>query len=69
MKLSGADIKQIEILKKKAPVERFKMMLDLIGGQLDAMRAGIRHNNPAFSEEEVEKCLKKRIRETYSVKH
>jgi hypothetical protein len=69
MYLSASEIKQLEILGRKKPVERFLIMLDLIEGQLEAMRAGIRHQNPAFSDEEVELCLRQRITKTYSPKH
>ncbi len=69
MEFSKAYIKQLEILKKKTPAERFLIMVDLIEGQIEAMRAGIRFKNPKFNNEEIEKCLKQRIRQSYSLKH
>lgn len=69
MKYSKAYIKQLEMLSVKTPAERFLIMTDLIEGQLEVMRAGIRFQNPKFTNEEIEKCLKQRIRQSYSLKH
>ncbi|MCG2725850.1 MAG: hypothetical protein L6420_06280 [Elusimicrobia bacterium] len=68
MEFSEADIKQLEIFKAKKPAERFFIMIDLIAGQIEVMRAGIRFKNPEFNDEEIEKCLKQRIRRIYSLK-
>ena len=65
MEYSKSYIKQLEMLTAKTPAERFSMMVDLIEGQLDVMRAGIRFQNPKFNNEEIEKCLKQRIRQSY----
>lgn len=58
----------MDLLKEKTSAERFVLMLQLIEEQLEAMRCGIRYQNPDMSEEEVEKCLKERIRAVYSGK-
>ena len=68
MYLSNSELKQLAILKKKNPTERFSLMIQLIGGQIEAMRAGIRHQNPTINEKEVTQCLKKRIAKIYSLK-
>ncbi len=68
MKFSKAEIKQLKIHRAKTPAERFFIMADLIDGQFDVMRAGIRFQNPEFTNEEIEKCLKQRIRQIYSLK-
>jgi hypothetical protein len=57
---------QLELLKRKKPVERFLLMARLIQDQYDAMRAGIRHQRPELSEEELEKWLRKRMSRIYS---
>ena len=64
-----SEIKQLELLKKKAPVERFRLMTRLIQNQLEAMQAGIRHEHPDISEKELRKCLKTRMNRIYSLKH
>jgi hypothetical protein len=66
MYLSASELKQLDLLKEKSPQARFALMLELIDAQLEAMRAGIRYRNPDISNEELEKCLKKRIQEIYS---
>ena len=65
MEFSKAYIKQLEILGLKTPAERFLIMTDLIEGQIEVMRAGIRFQNPKFTSKEIEKCLKQRIRQSY----
>lgn len=66
--MTNAEIKQLEMLRGKNPQQRFAIMTRLIGAQLDAMRAGIRFQNPGIGEKELEECLKNRIRKTYSLK-
>ena len=68
MLLSKEEIKQINLLKKKTPQQRFKMMTNLINSQFKAMRAGIKYLNPQFTDEEVEQCLKERMKKIYSLK-
>ncbi|MFH1380497.1 MAG: hypothetical protein ABII23_09495 [bacterium] len=68
MYLSSSELKQIEFLKKKMPAERFFIMAQLIGDQFEIMKAGIRYKNYSISEEELDKCLKKRMKKIYSLK-
>ncbi len=68
MHLSVSELKQLELLKKKSPQERFGMMLGLIQQQLEAMKCGIKYENPGMNEEELRGCLKKRMLEIYSWK-
>jgi hypothetical protein len=69
MLLSDSELQQLNLLKKKSPAERFAIMLQLIGGQLEAMKAGIRYKNPKMTTEELNKCLKERMLKIYSWKH
>lgn len=69
MYLSTSELRQLELLKKKSPQERFVFMLQLIDGQLEAMKAGIRYRNPIINDEELRKCLKERMLKIYSWKH
>ncbi|MDP2939308.1 MAG: hypothetical protein Q8O13_04405 [Candidatus Omnitrophota bacterium] len=69
MYLSNSELKQLDLLKKKSPSERFLLMLQLIGGQIEAMKAGIRYQNPKLDEMGVDKCLRERIIKIYSLKH
>lgn len=69
MYLSSSELRQLDLLKKKSPAERFGFMLQLIEAQLEAMKAGIRYKNPNISDEELKKCLKERILKVYSWKH
>lgn len=69
MYLSDSELRQLDLLKKKSPAERFIFMVQLIEEQLEAMRAGIRYKNPKMSDEELKKCLKERMQEIYSWKH
>ncbi|MBI4803582.1 MAG: hypothetical protein HY796_13770 [Elusimicrobia bacterium] len=67
--MTKADIKQLEMLRTKTPEQRFAMMVDLIGAQFDAMRAGIKFQNPEAAEPELDRLFKERIRKIYSLKH
>lgn len=69
MALSSSELQQLDLLKKKTPAQRFAIMLELIQGQIEAMKAGIRYRNPKISEEELKRCLKERVRKIYSWKH
>lgn len=60
---------QLNLLRGKSPSQRFAIMVDLIGSQIEAMRSGIRHRNPKISDKEVKKCLQKRMKQIYSLKH
>lgn len=68
MYLSESEIKQLELLKKKSPAERFMMMVNLINSQIAAMKAGIKYQNPQLSDEELNRCLKARMEKIYSWK-
>lgn len=68
MYLSNSELQQLDLLKKKNPSERFLLMVQLIGSQVEAMKAGIRYKNPNMNEEEVERCLRERMRKIYSLK-
>lgn len=69
MYLSNSEQKQLDLLKNKSPTERFLLMAQLISGQIEVMKAGIRHNNPDLDAEELKQCLKTRMRKIYSLKH
>ena len=67
MFLSHSEIDQLGLLKKKSPVERFYMMSSLIGGQMEIMKAGLKHRHQEMSEEELHQCLKLRMKKIYSL--
>lgn len=69
MYLSPSELKQLDLLMKKNPAERFLLMAQLIGEQIEVMKAGIKYKNPGMDNEELSKCLKMRMREIYSWKH
>lgn len=69
MYLSSSELLQLDLLKKKSPLDRFLLMTQLIGEQIEAMKAGIRYRNPHIKEKELEKCLKERMIKIYSLKH
>lgn len=69
MHLSVSELKQLNLLKKKTPSERFSMMTQLIENQIEAMKAGIRYRNPDITDKELEKCLRARMMKIYSIKH
>ena len=57
------------MLRAKTPEQRFAMMVDLIDAQFDAMRAGIKFQNPGVTEPQLDKLFKDRVRKIYSLKH
>jgi len=67
--MTGSEIKQLKMLRAKTPEQRFAMMADLIGAQFEAMKAGIRFQNPGITDIELEKLFKERVRKIYSLKH
>jgi hypothetical protein len=69
MRLSDSEIKQLDLLKKKSPAERFLLMAQLIQGQIEAIKAGIRYKNPDITEKDLKKCLKERMIRIYSLGH
>jgi len=69
MYLSDSELQQLDLLKKKSPVERFLLMTQLIAEQIEFMKAGIRYRKPSIKDKELEKCLKDRMIKIYSLKH
>ncbi|MEK7722210.1 MAG: hypothetical protein AAB359_07465 [Elusimicrobiota bacterium] len=67
--MTEAEVKQMDMLRMKTPEQRFAMMADLIGAQFDAMKAGIKFQNPEITDTELEKLFKERLRRIYSLKH
>ncbi len=68
MYLSNAELKQLQILKKKTPADRFSLMLELIAGQIEAMKAALKYRNPKKNKKGIEECLKKNLNKIYSLK-
>ena len=68
MSLTFAEAKQLELLKKMRPVDRFLLMTQLINAQFEIMIAGIKYRNPNISESELAQCLKSRMEKIYSMK-
>ncbi len=68
MYLTHSEIRQLDMLKKKSPSERFLLMCQLINGQFEAMKAGIKYKNPNIDEKELEQCLKTRMKKIYLLK-
>ena len=66
--MTKAEMKQLEMLREKTPEQRFAMMADLMGAQFDAMKAGIKFQNPGAGEAEIDRLFKERLRKTYSLK-
>ena len=66
--LSSFELRHLNLLKQKTPPERFLLMTQLIGAQIEAMKAGIRHRKPGVKGEELEECLKAGITKIYSLK-
>jgi hypothetical protein len=68
MALTFAEAKQLELLKKMRPVDRFLLMTQLINAQFEAMKAGLRYMNPNLSESELNQCLRERMKKIYSLR-
>ncbi len=68
MYLTHSEIRQLDMLKKKSPSERFLLMSQLINDQFEVMKAGLKYKNPNIDEKELEQCLKARMRKIYSLK-
>lgn len=66
--MTKTEIKQLEMMREKTPEQRFAMMTDLMGAQFDAMKAGIKFQNPRAGEAEINRLFKERLRKTYSLK-
>ena len=67
MHLSKEELQQLDLLKKKSPAQRFFLMAQLIQGQIEAMKAGIKYRNPEMTEEELHKYLKEEMFKIYSI--
>ncbi len=68
MYLTHSEIQQLDLLKKKAPSDRFSLMIQLISDQFEAMKAGLRYKNQNINNKELEQCLKSKMRKIYSLK-
>lgn len=68
MYLTHSEIRQLDMLKKKSPSERFLLMSQLINDQFEVMKAGLKYKNPNIDEKELKQCLKSRMRKIYSLK-
>ena len=69
MYLSDSELIQLNLLKKKSPLERFIMMAQLIGNQFEFMKAGLKYRNPDINDEELKQCLKDKLIKIYTLKH
>ena len=68
MYLTHSEIRQLDMLKKKNPSERFLLMSQLINDQFEVMKAGIKYKNPNIDEKELKQCLKARMKKIYLLK-
>ena len=68
MYLTRSEIQQLDLLKEKRPSDRFLLMAQLIGGQIKALKAGLRYKHPDIDDEELEQCLKSTMKKIYSLK-
>lgn len=68
MYLSHSELRQLDLLNKKSPLERFLLMVQLINDQIEAMKAGIKYKKPNIDNEALYKCLRARMQEIYSWK-
>jgi len=66
--LTDSEIQQLDLLRKKRPSERFFLMAQLIGGQIKALKAGLKYKHPGINDEELEQCLKSAMKKIYSLK-
>jgi len=69
MYLTDSEIQQLDLLKKKNPSERFSLMIQLIGDQIEVMKAGLKLRDPDIDDEGLEQCLKSRMKKIYLLKH
>ena len=68
MYLTHSEIRQLELLRGKNPSDRFLLMVQLIDGQIKALKAGLRYKHPDIDDEELEQCLKSTMKKIYSLK-
>jgi hypothetical protein len=66
--LTHPEIQQLDLLRDKRPSDRFLLMVQLIVGQIKALKAGLRYKHPDIDEEELEQCLKSTMKKIYSLK-
>lgn len=69
MYLTRSEIQQLDLLRRKKPSDRFSLMVQLIGGQIEAVKAGLKYKHPDIDDEELEQCLKSTMKKIYSLKH
>ncbi len=69
MYLTHSEIRQLELLRKNSPSDRFLLMAQLIDGQIKALKAGLRYKHPDIDDEELEQCLKSTMKKMYSLEH
>ena len=43
MYLTHSEIQQLDLLRGKRPLDRFLLMVQLIGGQIKALKAGLKY--------------------------
>lgn len=68
MLLTHSEIQQLKLLKRISPSERFHLMAQLIDNQIEAMKAGIKFLKPNINKRELIRCLRKRMKQMYSLK-
>ncbi len=68
MYLTPSEIRQLELLRENSPSDRFLLMVQLVDGQIKALKAGIRYKHPDIDDEELEQCLKSTMKKKYSLK-
>jgi hypothetical protein len=66
--LTHPEIQQLDLLRDKRPSDRFLLMVQLIGGQFEALKAGLRYKHPDIDEEELGQCLKLTMKKIYSLR-
>ncbi len=69
MYLTQSEIRQLELLRKNSPSDRFLLMAQLVDGQIKALKAGLRYKHPGIDDEELEQCLKSTMKKMYSLEH
>ena len=67
--MTKAEVRQLEMLRAKTPEQRFAMMVDLIDAQFDAMRAGIKFQNPGVSQITLNNLFKNQIHKLYLMRN
>ncbi len=68
MYLTHSEIRQLELLRKNSPSDRFLLMAQLVDGQIKALKAGLRYKHPDIDDEALEQCLKSTMKKMYSLK-